>query len=47
VYDIGRTSDGQPLELPPFYAEAERAAQASYEPIPSPVVPLATGKAQH
>ncbi len=30
VYDVGRTSDGQPLELPAFYAEAERAAQAGY-----------------
>jgi len=37
MYDVGRTSDGQPLELPPFYAEAERAAQAAYDPIPSPV----------
>jgi 3-hydroxyacyl-[acyl-carrier-protein] dehydratase len=37
MYDVGRTADGQPLELPPFYAEAERAAQAAYEPIPSPV----------
>ena len=25
------TADGQPLELPPFYAEAERAAQAEYD----------------
>ena len=24
MYDVGRTADGQPLELPPFYAEAER-----------------------
>lgn len=38
VYDVGRTSDGQPLELPAFYADAERAAQAAYEPIPCPVV---------
>jgi len=37
MYDVGRTSDGKPLELPAFYAEAERAAQAAYEPIPSPV----------
>jgi len=37
MYDVGRTSDGQPLELPAFYADAERAAQAAYEPIPSPV----------
>jgi len=39
MYDVGRTADGQPIELPAFYAEAERAAQAAYEPIPSPVVP--------
>ena len=39
MYDVGRTADGQPLELPPFYAEAERAAQAAYDPIPSPVKP--------
>ena len=38
LYDVGRTSDGKPLELPAFYADAERAAQAAYEPIPSPVV---------
>jgi 3-hydroxyacyl-[acyl-carrier-protein] dehydratase len=38
VYDVGRTSDGKPLELPAFYADAERAAQATYEPIPSLVV---------
>jgi 3-hydroxyacyl-[acyl-carrier-protein] dehydratase len=37
IYDIGRTPDGQPLELPAFYAEAERAAQAEYDSIPSPV----------
>jgi len=37
MYDVGRTSDGQPLELPAFYADAERAAQAAYEPIPSQV----------
>jgi 3-hydroxyacyl-[acyl-carrier-protein] dehydratase len=37
MYDVGRTSDGRPLELPAFYADAERAAQAAYEPIPSPV----------
>ena len=39
MYDVGRTEDGQPLELPAFYSEAERAAQAAYEPIPSPVTP--------
>ena len=37
MYDVGRTADGQQLELPPFYAEAERAAQAAYDPVPSPV----------
>ena len=31
MYDVGRTADGVPIELPPFYAEAERAAQAAYE----------------
>ena len=31
LYDVGRTTDGQPIELPPFYAEAERAAQEEYE----------------
>lgn len=39
MYDVGRTEDGQPLELPALYAEAEQAAQAAYEPIPSPVAP--------
>jgi 3-hydroxyacyl-[acyl-carrier-protein] dehydratase len=39
MYDVGRTKDGHPLELPAFYAEAERAAQAAYEPVPSPVKP--------
>jgi len=31
IYDIGRTPDGQPIELPKFYADEERAAQAKYE----------------
>jgi 3-hydroxyacyl-[acyl-carrier-protein] dehydratase len=39
MYDVGRTSQGQPIELPAFYAEAEREAQAGYDPIPSPVAP--------
>jgi hypothetical protein len=39
MYDVGRTEDGQPIELPAFYAEAERAAQAAYDRIPSPVRP--------
>jgi 3-hydroxyacyl-[acyl-carrier-protein] dehydratase len=37
MYDVGRTADGQPLELPAFYVEAEREARAKYDPIPSPV----------
>ena len=31
MYDVGRTPDGQPIELPKFYADAERAAQVEYE----------------
>jgi 3-hydroxyacyl-[acyl-carrier-protein] dehydratase len=31
IYDVGRTTDGQPIELPKFYADAEHAAQAGYE----------------
>lgn len=31
MYDVGRTPDGEPIELPAFYADAERAAQAQYE----------------
>jgi hypothetical protein len=30
MYDVGRTPEGQPIELPAFYAEAERAARAGY-----------------
>jgi 3-hydroxyacyl-[acyl-carrier-protein] dehydratase len=37
LYDVGRTAEGQPLELPEFYAQAERDAQAGYPPVPSPV----------
>jgi 3-hydroxyacyl-[acyl-carrier-protein] dehydratase len=40
IYDVGRTPEGQPLELPAFYADAERAAQANYDPTPSPVTPI-------
>ena len=29
IYEVGRTSDGKPLELPPFYAKAPRAAEAA------------------
>jgi 3-hydroxyacyl-[acyl-carrier-protein] dehydratase len=39
LYEVGRTQDGQPIELPEFYAQAERDAQAGYAPIPSPVKP--------
>jgi 3-hydroxyacyl-[acyl-carrier-protein] dehydratase len=37
MYDVGQTADGEPIELPPYYAEAERVAQASYAPVGSPV----------
>ena len=37
LYDVARTADGERLELPEFYAEAERAAQAEYAAIPSQV----------
>ena len=40
MYDVGRTPDGQPIAIPAFYAEAERAAQANYAPTPSPVEPI-------
>lgn len=39
MYDVGRTTDGKPLDLPAFYAEAERAAQAAYAPVGTPVKP--------
>jgi 3-hydroxyacyl-[acyl-carrier-protein] dehydratase len=42
MYDVGQTAEGQPIELPAFYAEAERAAQKAYEPIPSPVKPVSS-----
>ncbi|MDX1947504.1 MAG: 3-hydroxyacyl-ACP dehydratase FabZ family protein [Pirellulaceae bacterium] len=47
IYDVGRTPDGQPLEIPAFYLDAERAAQASYAPIPSPVLPSADPAIRH
>ena len=31
MYDVGRTPEGQPIQLPEFYARAEREAQAKYE----------------
>jgi hypothetical protein len=39
MYDVGKTSDGQPIQVPEFYAQAEREAYAGYDPIPSPVQP--------
>ena len=39
IYEVGRTSDGQPLELPPFYAKAQREAEAAYAPVGTPVAP--------
>lgn len=30
MYDVGRTAAGEPIELPPFYADAEREATAGY-----------------
>jgi 3-hydroxyacyl-[acyl-carrier-protein] dehydratase len=43
MYDVGRTVDGQRIELPPFYVNALREAQAGYDPTPSPVAPRAGG----
>jgi hypothetical protein len=31
MYDVGKDENGNPIEMPEFYAEAERAAQRSYE----------------
>ena len=39
MYDVGVDGDGRPIELPKFYADAQRQAQAGYDPIPSPVAP--------
>src|SRR5882724_3009475 len=47
MYDVGRTADGQPLELPAFYAEAERAAQAAYQPVGSRVKVGSNGASGH
>lgn len=47
IYDVGRTADGQPLAVPPFYLQAEQAAQASYAPVPSPVLPSADLSIRH
>jgi 3-hydroxyacyl-[acyl-carrier-protein] dehydratase len=30
MYDVGRTQDGEPIALPPFYADAEREATDGY-----------------
>jgi 3-hydroxyacyl-[acyl-carrier-protein] dehydratase len=47
LYDVGKTETGEPIEVPPFYAEAERAAQRGYDPIPSPVLPSSNGAPGH
>ena len=39
IYEVGRTADGQPLELPPYYAKVQREAEASYPAIGTPVSP--------
>jgi 3-hydroxyacyl-[acyl-carrier-protein] dehydratase len=39
MYDVGVTESGQPIELPPFYAQAQRDAERGYAPTPSPVLP--------
>ncbi|MCI0362080.1 MAG: beta-hydroxyacyl-ACP dehydratase [Planctomycetaceae bacterium] len=38
MYDVGVTPDGKPIELPAFYVQAQRDAEGSYSPTPSPVV---------
>jgi len=38
MYDVGVTPDGKPIELPPFYVQAQREAEQSYPRVPSPVV---------
>jgi 3-hydroxyacyl-[acyl-carrier-protein] dehydratase len=37
IYDVGKDENGNPIEMPHFYAEAERAAQAGYETGPVPL----------
>lgn len=37
IYDVGKDEQGNPLEMPAFYADAERAAQRSYETGPVPL----------
>jgi 3-hydroxyacyl-[acyl-carrier-protein] dehydratase len=37
LYDVGKQEDGSPLDVPEFYLEAERVANAAYDPTPSPV----------
>jgi 3-hydroxyacyl-[acyl-carrier-protein] dehydratase len=39
IYEVGRDADGKPLQLPPFYAKAQREAEASYPPVGTPVEP--------
>jgi 3-hydroxyacyl-[acyl-carrier-protein] dehydratase len=38
MYDVGVTPDGRPIDLPPFYAQAQREAEQAYAPTPSPVI---------
>jgi 3-hydroxyacyl-[acyl-carrier-protein] dehydratase len=39
IYEVGRDSEGQPLELPPYYAKVLRDAEAGYPAIGTPVTP--------
>jgi 3-hydroxyacyl-[acyl-carrier-protein] dehydratase len=39
IYEVGRDSEGKPLELPPYYAKVLREAEAGYAPIGTPVAP--------
>jgi 3-hydroxyacyl-[acyl-carrier-protein] dehydratase len=39
MYDVGKTAEGEPIQVPEYYAQAEREAYAAYAPIPSPVRP--------
>jgi 3-hydroxyacyl-[acyl-carrier-protein] dehydratase len=39
IYEVGRDQEGKPLQLPEFYAQAQREAEASYAPIGTPVSP--------
>ena len=37
MYDVGKDENGNPIEMPEFYARAEREAQAGYETGPVPL----------